>query len=86
MDGARQQLDRRDLVSILQFSVLSFVILPILPNQNYGPYAAFNPHQAWMMVVLISGVTAALLAARAGRPPGEVLEELVRTAAEAEGW
>ncbi|HUM01991.1 MAG TPA: ribbon-helix-helix domain-containing protein [Thermoanaerobaculia bacterium] len=26
------------------------------------------------------------LAARAGRPPGEVLEELVRTAAEAEGF
>lgn len=55
--GFSQQLDRRDLVSILQFSVLSFVILPILPNQNYGPYAAFNPHQAWMMVVLISGLS-----------------------------
>ena len=50
---------RRDLVSILQFSVLSFVILPILPDQNYGPYEAFNPHQAWMMVVLISGLSLA---------------------------
>ena len=44
--GMTQRLTRRDLVSILQFSVLTFVILPILPNENFGPYDAFNPHQA----------------------------------------
>ncbi len=55
--GMTQRLTRRDLVSILQFCVLSFVILPILPDQNYGPYDAFNPYQAWMMVVLISGLS-----------------------------
>ncbi|MEW6563193.1 MAG: MgtC/SapB family protein [Pseudomonadota bacterium] len=55
--GMTLRLTRRDLVSILQFSVLTFVILPILPNQNYGPYDAFNPHHAWMMVVLISGLS-----------------------------
>ncbi|MDH2916596.1 MAG: MgtC/SapB family protein [Gallionella sp.] len=59
LQGMSQQLTRRDLVSILQFSVLSFVILPILPDQNYGPYEAFNPYQAWMMVVLISGLSLA---------------------------
>ena len=52
-------LTRRDLQSILQFAVLSFIILPILPNQNYGPYDAFNPYQTWLMVVLISGVSLA---------------------------
>ncbi len=57
--GITQRLTRRDLVSILQFSVLTFVILPILPNQNYGPYGAFNPHHAWTMVVLISGLSLA---------------------------
>lgn len=59
LHGISQRLTRRDLVSILQFSVLSFVILPILPDQNYGPYGAFNPYQAWMMVVLISGLSLA---------------------------
>jgi hypothetical protein len=34
--GLSQRMTRRDLVSILQFSALTFVILPILPNQNYG--------------------------------------------------
>ncbi|MBI3903222.1 MAG: MgtC/SapB family protein [Nitrosomonadales bacterium] len=52
--GMTLRLTRRDLVSILQFSVLTFVILP---NQSYGPYDAFNPHHAWMMVVLISGLS-----------------------------
>ncbi len=59
LQGMTQRLTRRDLVSILQFSVLSFVILPVLPDQNYGPYGAFNPYQAWMMVVLISGLSLA---------------------------
>lgn len=57
--GMTLRLTRRDLVSILQLSVLTFVILPILPNQSYGPYDAFNPHRAWMMVVLISGLSLA---------------------------
>lgn len=57
--GMTQRLTRRDLVSILQFAVLTFVILPILPNHDYGPYGALNPHQAWVMVVLISGLSLA---------------------------
>lgn len=55
--GMSQKMTRRDLVAILQFSVLTFIVLPILPNQDYGPYNAFNPHQAWLMVVLISGLS-----------------------------
>lgn len=61
--GFSQRLTRRDLVAVLQFSVLSFIVLPILPNQDFGPYGAFNPHQAWLMVVLISGISLAGYAA-----------------------
>lgn len=57
LQGISRNLDRRDLVSILQFAVLTFIILPILPNENFGPYEAINPHQIWLMVVLISGVS-----------------------------
>ena len=58
-----RSLTRRDLISFLQFAVLSLVILPILPNQDYGPYNALNPYQIWWMVVLISGVSLAGYAA-----------------------
>jgi uncharacterized membrane protein (DUF4010 family) len=61
--GISQKLTRRDLVAVLQFSVLTFIVLPILPNQDFGPYNAFNPHQAWLMVVLISGISLAGYAA-----------------------
>ena len=57
--GLSQRMTRRDLVAVLQFSVLTFIVLPILPDQSYGPYHAFNPHQAWLMVVLISGISLA---------------------------
>lgn len=57
--GISQNLSRRDLVSILQFAVLTFIILPVLPDRNYGPHNALNPHQIWLMVVLIVGVSLA---------------------------
>lgn len=63
LHGITRSLTRRDLISFLQFAVLSLVILPLLPNQDYGPYRALNPYQIWWMVVLISGVSLAGYAA-----------------------
>jgi uncharacterized membrane protein (DUF4010 family) len=57
LHGWTHNLTRRDLVSMLQFAVLTFIVLPILPDRNYGPYGVLNPHQVWLMVVLISGVS-----------------------------
>lgn len=54
--GLSQHMSRRDLLSVLQFAVLSLIILPLVPNRNYGPYGALNPYQIWWMVVLIAGV------------------------------
>lgn len=75
---ATRSLTRLDLVSILQFAVLSFVILPILPDQDYGPYNALNPYQIWWMVVLISGLSLAGYAALriAGQRHGTLLTGL----------
>lgn len=61
--GIATRLSPRDWISMLQFGVLSLVILPILPNEEYGPYGALNPYQIWWMVVLISGVSLAGYAA-----------------------
>lgn len=54
--GFARRFSAEEVRSILQFCVLSLVILPILPDRQYGPYAAFNPYRTWLMVVLISGV------------------------------
>lgn len=63
LQSLSKSLSRRDLESILQFAVLSFVILPVLPNRDMGPYGALNPYQIWLMVVLISGLSLAGYAA-----------------------
>ncbi|MFP5418472.1 MAG: MgtC/SapB family protein [Gammaproteobacteria bacterium] len=73
--GLSQKLSRRDLLSVLQFAVLALIILPLLPNTDYGPYGALNPYQIWWMVVLISGVSLAGYAALhlIGRQRGAVV-------------
>lgn len=77
--GISQTLTRRDLISILQFAVLSLIVLPLLPNAGYGPYGAINPHQIWWMVVLISGLSLAGYAALriAGQQHGAILVGLL---------
>jgi uncharacterized membrane protein (DUF4010 family) len=45
-----------DIRATLQFVAVTGVILPLVPDESYGPFDGFNPHSTWMMVVLISGV------------------------------
>lgn len=74
--GVSQKLTRQDLISALQFAVLSLIVLPLLPDRDYGPYGALNPYQIWWMVVLISGVSLAgyaLLRILSGRHGAVVL-------------
>ena len=57
------RLSDRDVRAMMQFVLISLVILPVLPDQAFGPYAVVNPRQVWWMVVLISGVSLAGYAA-----------------------
>lgn len=51
-------ITREDVFATLQFAVITAIILPILPNQTYGPppINVLNPYQIWEMVVFISGI------------------------------
>src|SRR5690606_19095386 len=57
--GMMQRFERKDLLSVLQFGALSVVVLPLLPNEGYGPYEVLNPYRIWLLVVLISGLSLA---------------------------
>ena len=50
------KLGENDLKAIMQFALISLVILPVLPNRTYLPYAVINPRNIWWMVVLIVGI------------------------------
>jgi len=49
-------MSERDVHAIMQFVLITLVILPVLPNQTYGPFDVLNPFKAWLMVVLIVGI------------------------------
>ena len=49
-------LSAMDIRQALLFLTISIIVLPILPDHNYGPYESLNPHRIWLMVVLISGI------------------------------
>jgi uncharacterized membrane protein (DUF4010 family) len=63
LQNLSKSLSRTDIKSVLQFAVLSFIVLPVLPDRDFGPYNALNLNQIWVMVVLISGVSLAGYAA-----------------------
>ena len=46
-----------ELLDALKFAIILFVILPFLPNKNFGPLGFFNPYQIWLMVVFVSGIS-----------------------------
>jgi uncharacterized membrane protein (DUF4010 family) len=45
-----------DLKAIMQFVLISMIILPVLPDVTYDRYASLNPKNIWLMVVLIVGI------------------------------
>jgi uncharacterized membrane protein (DUF4010 family) len=51
------KLDQSELQATLQLLLLSVVVLPVLPDQGYGPADALNPYELWWMVVLIAAIS-----------------------------
>lgn len=57
LHGFIERLRDRDLSAIMTFAGISLVVLPILPNKTFGPLDVLNPHNIWLMVVLIVGIS-----------------------------
>lgn len=54
-----ERITRTDVFATLKFAVITAIVLPILPNQNFGPppFTIFNPFKIWLLVVFISGIS-----------------------------
>lgn len=54
-----ERITREDIYATLRFAVITAIVLPVLPNQNFGPppFDVFNPYKIWELVVLISMVS-----------------------------
>lgn len=48
---------RVEFSGTLLFLALVFIIYPILPEGDFGPYNGFSPRDIWMFVILVSSVS-----------------------------
>lgn len=51
-----RRFTREDVYMALQFAAVTGIVLPLVPDEGYGPYEAFNPRSIWLMVVIVSSV------------------------------
>ena len=52
-----KNLSQEELLAIIQFIIISALVIPFLPNNNFGPYAIWNLKDIWKMVILVSGTS-----------------------------
>jgi len=57
LHGWVDKFGKTDLRAIMQFVLLSMIILPVLPDATYDKYESLNPKNIWLMVVLIVGIS-----------------------------
>ena len=52
------RIETADVEATLKFAIVSVIVLPLVPNQDFGPAPldVINPYKIWLMVVLISGL------------------------------
>lgn len=58
------RINEMELRAALQFAVLALVILPVLPNESFGPLGGVNPRELWIVVLIFSGLNFAGWVAR----------------------
>ncbi|TXT33091.1 MAG: membrane protein [Planctomycetota bacterium] len=57
LHGLVTKLGDADIKAIMQFVLITFIVLPVLPNETYDPFDVLNPHEIWLMVVLVVGIS-----------------------------
>lgn len=57
LHGWVARLRQEELYAVYKLLLISVVLLPVLPNQGFGPWQTLNPYEIWWMVVLIAGVS-----------------------------
>jgi uncharacterized membrane protein (DUF4010 family) len=50
------RFSRYDMYTTVKFLVLAVIVLPLLPNETYGPLEVLNPFKIGLMIVLLAGV------------------------------
>jgi uncharacterized membrane protein (DUF4010 family) len=52
-------LNEQEIRAFIQFVIISALVLPFLPKDDFGPGDVWNLHYIWTMVILVSGISLA---------------------------
>ncbi|MFZ1688510.1 MAG: DUF4010 domain-containing protein [Flavobacteriales bacterium] len=68
-------LTAQDIRTIIQFVIISALVLPFLPEEQFGPGDVWNLRDIWTMVILVTGISLAgyLLSKVVGAHKGTLL-------------
>jgi len=55
----RDIMTEDELHDLLLFSAAAVIVLPLLEDENMGPWDSINPYEIWRLVVLVMGVSGA---------------------------
>lgn len=53
---AREIVSKVEVEDALRFFVVAFVVLPLVPDRQVGPYGVLNPFKIWLLVVTLTGI------------------------------
>ena len=51
------KISEEDIFATLKLAIITVIVLPLLPDKNYGPLEVLNPRLIWYMVILVSGIS-----------------------------
>ncbi len=57
MEKIEKRISNTDIEAVVLLLVMSFIILPVLPDKMVGPYNLFNPYKTWIMAIIISALS-----------------------------
>lgn len=57
MHGVLEKVTWPELRAAVILLAMTFLALPFIPDQNYGPYGGINPRQVWLLALAIAAVS-----------------------------
>ncbi|MBV1691939.1 DUF4010 domain-containing protein [Novosphingobium sp. G106] len=57
LHGAIGRTSQAEMTALLRLALVTFLILPILPDADIGPWGGINPRRIWFVVVVVGAIS-----------------------------
>lgn len=54
--GLSTRFSEDDIRAVLQFGAITAIVLPLIPDEDFGPFDAINFRKIWLMVIFVSAI------------------------------